>query len=177
MKQLLQKISEEALTLTPDFYSEEEKEGQWIGRNPATEAAIADTEKRLGIKLPNDVIEFYKTSNGTSVILNQTFGAFVPIEKVEWLKNEDAYLIECYKEMGEAYLNDLSNSIIIAGVNYCHSVLIIPPDGEHAKWRYWEFASYIPGETPFAGVEKYLERLVDFLTDQNRNKEATVIKS
>jgi hypothetical protein len=48
---------------------------------------------------------------------------------VDWLKNADAYLIECYAEMGEAYVNDLKNSIIIAGVNYCHSVLIIQPHG------------------------------------------------
>jgi hypothetical protein len=171
MKELLQQISKHSIFLNPDFYSEEEKAAQWIGRNSATDEAIAEAEKRMGVKLPNDVIEFYKTSNGTSVILNQSFGAFVPIEKVDWLKNADAYLIECYAGMGKAYVNDMKNSIIIAGINYCHSVLIIQPYGEHKEWRYWEFASYTPGETAFAGIEKYLERLEDFLNDQVINED------
>jgi hypothetical protein len=170
VKKILQKISEEAIALTPGSYSEEEKASQWIGRNPATNEAIAKTEQRLGITLPEDVVELYKTSDGTSVILNQTFSGFMPVEQIDWLKNADAYLIECYAEMGEAYVNDLKNSIIIAGIGYVHNVLIIQPYGEHTEWRYWEFASYIPGETPFNGIEKYLERLLDFLTDQNKNK-------
>lgn len=171
MKHLLQQISTETLQLNPDVYSAEEIASQWIGRNPATDEAILEAEKKLGITLPKDVIELYKISNGTSVILNQTFGAFAPIEQMDWLKNADAYLIECYAGMGEAYVNDMKNSIIIAGLNYCHSVLIIQPYGEHKEWRYWEFASYNPGESPFAGIEKYLERLCDFLKDQNRNKD------
>jgi hypothetical protein len=107
----------------------------------------------LGIKLPADVVEFYKVSNGTPVILNQPFGAFAPIEQIDWLRNADPYLIECYAGMGEDYMNDLKNSIIIAGINYCHSVLIIQPYGEHKEWPYWEFASYTPGETPIEGIK------------------------
>jgi hypothetical protein len=171
MKEQVQQISKETLYLNPDFYSDEEKASQWIGRKPATDEAIADTEKRLGIKLPEDVVEFYKISNGTSVILNQTFGGFMPIEEIDWLKNADAYLIECYAGISQGLTNDLNNSIIIAGLNYCHSVLIIPPYGEHKIWRYWEFASYNPGETPFDGIKKYLERLDDFLKDQIINKD------
>jgi cell wall assembly regulator SMI1 len=70
MKQLLQQISKDTIKLHPDFYSDEEKAAQWIGRNPATDEAIAEAEKRMGIKLPNDIVEFYKISNGTSVIIN-----------------------------------------------------------------------------------------------------------
>jgi hypothetical protein len=171
MKELIQQISKDTIKLDPDFYSQEEKAAQWIGRNPATAEAIAETENRLGIKLPDDVVAFYKTSNGTSIILDQTFGAFVPIEKVDWLKNADAYLIECYAGMGEAYVNDMKNSIIIAGVQYTHSVLLIQPYGEHKEWRYWEFASYFPGENAFQGMNAYLTRLVDFLKDQIINKD------
>jgi SMI1 / KNR4 family (SUKH-1) len=171
MKDLLKQISTQALKLTSDFYSAEEKASQWIGRNPATDAAIADTEKRLGIKLPEDVIEFYKASNGTSIISEHSFGAFVPIEKVDWLKNADAYLIECYNGMGEDYVNDLNNSIIISGVEYVHSVLLIQPYGKHEAWRYWEFASYYPGEHPFQGMHAYLSRLVNFLNDQVINED------
>jgi cell wall assembly regulator SMI1 len=93
MKNLLQKISEEAIALNSDFFTDEEKTTLWIGRNPATDEAIANAEKKIGIKLPNDVIELYKASNGTSVILNQTFCAFMPIEQIDWLKNADSGLI------------------------------------------------------------------------------------
>ncbi len=113
MQEILQKISKEAISLNPGFFSEEEKTTQWIGRNPATTETITEVENKLGIKLPNDVIELYKVSNGTSVILNQSKSAFMPIEQIDWLKNVDPYLIECYAEMGEAYVNDLKNSIMM----------------------------------------------------------------
>jgi hypothetical protein len=177
MKTLLEQLSKEALALNLDFFTDEEKTTQWIGRNPATDEAIANAEKKLGIKLPNDVIELYKTSNGTSVILNQTFCAFMPIEQIDWLKNADAGLIEAYAGITDELTNGLTNSIIIAGIMYPHCVLIIPPYGEYKEWQYWEFANYVPGETPFRGIEKYLERLIDFLTEQNKNKNETLNKA
>ncbi len=169
MKKILQQLSKEAIKCNPDLFSKQEKAEQWIGRNPASDEAIAAVEKKLGVILPEDVIELYKVSNGTSVILNQTFSGFIPIEQIDWLKNADSNLIECYAEMGEAYVNDLKNSIIIAGINYCHNVLLIQPYGEHAAWRYWEFASYYPGQVQFEGIQKYLEKLVDFLMAQNNH--------
>jgi SMI1 / KNR4 family (SUKH-1) len=173
VKNLLKKLSEQAIKFENHNFSDDEVKNKFIGRLSATDEAISATEKRLGVKLPNDIKEFYKISNGTAIILNQTFGAFEPIEKIDWLKNADAYLIECYAEMGEDHTNDLKNSIIIAGINYCHNVLIIQPYGKHKKWRYWEFASYVPGETPFRSIKKYLERLLDFMTDQNKSKAET----
>jgi hypothetical protein len=171
MKELLTQISQQAIALSPDFFTEEEKSTKWIGRNPATAEAIHEAEAKLSVTLPKDVVEFYKNSNGTSIILNQTFGGFVPIEKIDWLKNVDAYTIECYAEMGKDYVNDLSNSIIISGIGYVHNVLLIQPYGNHKEWRYWEFASYIPGESPFQGLKEYLQRLLDFLTDQKVHKD------
>jgi SMI1 / KNR4 family (SUKH-1) len=167
MKQLLKSISKEAIALNPNFFGKE-KNKQWIGREPAKKEAIAEVEKKLGIKLPKDVIEFYKITNGTSVILNQTYGAFIPLEQIDWLKNADPFLIECYTEMGEAYVNDLINSIIISGINYAHSVLIIQPYNEYNEWRYWEFASYFPGERPFKNMQEYLLQVNNFLIEQNK---------
>lgn len=158
MKKLLKQLSEQAIQFENHIFSEEEVITKYIGRNPATDEAIAETEKKLGVKLPEDVTDFYKTSNGTSIILNQSFGAFEPIEKIDWLKNADPYLIECYAGITDKLTESLNNSIIIAGLNYWHNVLIIQPYGKHKTWRYWEFASYILGETPFEGIEKYLER-------------------
>jgi SMI1 / KNR4 family (SUKH-1) len=173
MKDLLKALSKEAIANNPDFFTEEEKQAQWIGRPAATDEAIAATEKKLGITLPADVLALYKITNGTAVVLNQTFGAFEPIEKVDWLKNADPGLIEAYSGITEDLTNDLSNSIIIAGIMYPHCVLLIQPYGRHEVWRYWEFANYLPGEIPFQGIEKYLERLHDFVSEQNINKAET----
>jgi SMI1 / KNR4 family (SUKH-1) len=176
MKELLKQISIQAIALEADSYSQAEIAAQWIGRAPASLADIKATEARLGIGLPADVKTFYKATNGTSVLLTHTFGAFEPIEKIAWLKDIDAYTIECYAGMGEDYVNDLKNSIVIAGISYVHMILLIQPYGKHKKWRYWEFASYIPGETEFKGVKKYLERLHDFLSNQNKYKAEMEVK-
>lgn len=148
------------------MFSKQEIESQWIGTEPALEEDIICTEERLGVKLPLDVIKLYRITNGTSVILNQTFCGFMPIQKIDWLKKADPYLIECYSEMGEEYVEDLNNSIIIAGLEFPHSILIIQPFGKHEDWRYWEFASYVPGETPFGGIMEYLERINQFLSKE-----------
>jgi cell wall assembly regulator SMI1 len=172
IKDLLKQISIHAIKGNPDFYTEQEKIELWIGRAPATEAEIKDTQIRLGIELPKDVIEFYKLSNGTSVIANQTFGDFTEISKIDWLKNIQANTIEDYAEMGESYVNDLKNSIIISGVNQAHQIFIIQPYAENKEWRYWEFAHFYPGERPFDGIVKYLEDKNAFLRDmlENPNK-------
>lgn len=171
MEKHLKSISKNATLLCPDNFSEEEKKLQWIGKSPATEIEITTAEKRLGIELPEDVKEFYKNTNGTSEILSHTFCGFDAIENIDWLKNAIPDMLIWHAEMGEAYVADLTNSIIIAGVNHVHNILIIQPYGKHKIWRYWEFATYIPGETEFKGIEKYLERINDFLKDQIKNKD------
>ena len=103
-------------------------------------------------------------------MLNKTFGAFVPIEQIDWLVNIQKETLVDYCEMPESYLLDLKNAIIISGINYVHKVLIIQPYGEFKDWKYWEFASYIPGENVFDGITNYLEKLNDFLIEQLKNK-------
>lgn len=174
MYKALKKISLNAILLSPDNFAEQEKQNCWIGREPSSDEAIAKAEQRLGVSLPNDVKEFYKVSNGTAEILSHTFSGFDAIEKIDWLKNAIPDIITNYAEMGETYAADLTNSIIIAGVNHVHNILIIQPHGVHKNWRYWEFTTYTPGENEFAGVEKYLDRLDDFLSEQIKNKNETL---
>ncbi len=173
MKKILQQLSANSIALYPDNFSEQEKQTQWIGNSAATEIEITEAEKRLDIKLPDDVKEFYKITNGTSEVLNQTFGGFDPIDSIDWLKNIQPETMEHYAEMGAEYVENLKYSIIIAGQNHPHQVFIIAPHGKHEEWQYWEFAHYIPGENIFEGIEKYLERLNDFLEDQIKNKSET----
>jgi hypothetical protein len=170
LKYLLQQISQNAIDLNPENYSKKEKKDIWIGQIPATTEAIADAQRRLGLILPEDIVELYKISNGTSEILRQTFGGFDAIESIDWLKKLQPETIEAYAGMGKEYMENLTNSIVISGANHPHMVLIIQPYGSSNKWRYWEFAHYIPGENVFEGIEKYLDRLNDFLKDQIKNK-------
>jgi hypothetical protein len=170
----LQQISKNAIALHPENYAEDEKLNNWIGNKPASEDDIALAEKRLQVELPQDVKNLYSEINGTSEILKQTFGGFDPIDKIDWLRNIQPETIEAYAGMGEDYIEALNNSIVIAGVNHPHMVLIIQPYGRFKKWRYWEFAGYIPGENEFYGIEKYLDRLNDFLVDQIKNKDTAI---
>jgi hypothetical protein len=170
IQQYLKKISHHAIALDPENYSEKEVANKWIGNEPATKEGIQATEKRLGVELPQDVKDLYQETNGTSEILKQTFASFDPIDQIEWLKNLQPETIEAYEGMGKAYIKALNHSIVIAGANHPHMVLIIQPYGKRKKWRYWEFAGYIPGENEFFGIEKYLDRLSDFLADQIKNK-------
>jgi SMI1 / KNR4 family (SUKH-1) len=171
--QHLKSISTNAIELNPELYSDKEKLKQWIGKPPANDNEIAATEKRLGIALPKDVIEFYKITNGTSEILSHTFSEFMTISQIDWLKNLQPETIDAYSGMGEAYVADLTNSILIAGLNHAHQILIIQPCDENTTWKYWEFASYLPGESAFNGIEKYLDRIDNFLKDQVKNKAET----
>ncbi len=166
IQQYIQNISKNAIALHPEQYTEAEIKEQYIGKAPATEDAISATEKRLGIALPKDVIEFYKISNGTLELCKQTFGDFTAIEKIEWLKKIQPETIEAYAGMGEAYEANLNNSILLAGENHPHQILLIQPRGDKKDWQYWEFAAYIPGENSFKGIENYLERIDDFLKNQ-----------
>jgi hypothetical protein len=170
IKTLLSSISKNSITLNPEFFAENEKANNWIGKTPASENAIETTEKRLAIKPPQDVVDLYKISNGTTEILHQTFSGFDAIETIDWLKNLQPDTIGAYADMGEEYLETLKNSIVIAGANQPHMVLIIQPYLKTKDWRYWEFAHYIPGENEFFGIEKYLERLNQFLKDKLKNK-------
>ena len=173
MKKLLKNISKNAILLHPENFSTQEKESFWIGNEPFTNKEISKAENKLGIRLPEDVKEFYKISNGTSVILNQTFSGFLPIDKIDWMKNMQPQTFIDYEEMGEDYTDHLKNSIVIAGENYLHQVLIIQPFGENKEWQYWEFASYIPSENILKSIKSYLERLDDFLIEQLKNKNET----
>jgi hypothetical protein len=174
IKEYINQISRNAILLNTEHYSDAQKINNWIGNEPATDEAIKKAQAKLGTQLPNDVIDLYQTTNGTSEILKQTFGGFDPIETIDWLKNLQPETIEAYTAMGEEYIEALNNCILIAGANHPHSVLIIQPYGKFTKWRYWEFAHFLPGENEFKGILKYLERLNDFLEEQIKNKAETI---
>jgi hypothetical protein len=170
MKSLLIQLSKNAIAIYPEGFTEIEKAAQWIGKLPATDMAIAEAEKRLNVTLPADYKEFIKISNGTSILLDQTFGGFMPIEKIDFMVNLEPDTIANYAGISDDMTENLKNSIIVSGQNYIHLVLLIQPHGKFKDWQYWEFAHYTPGETPVENIQAYLTRINDFLVEQLKSE-------
>lgn len=92
---------------------------------------------------------------------------FLPIERVDYLKNIDNELIEIWTKDGIPTIGEeLEKSIIIGGINEEQYFLIIPPNSKNLKWRYWKFASWIPGEEEYKSLYNYFEEVSDFLNQQ-----------
>lgn len=70
---------------------DEARLSQWMGYSPATESAIAESERRLGRPLPPSLRCFYSVSNGW-----RATGYFIynvlPVEAIGWLRDLEAHL-------------------------------------------------------------------------------------
>jgi cell wall assembly regulator SMI1 len=170
MLKTLQEISKKALLLHDFDFADEQVKTKWIGTTAAQYKEISDAEKRLKIKLPDDYIEFLKISNGfpqTSLISC----SFLPIDKIDYLKTLEEDLVEIWSEnddlteVGEA----LASSILIGGFNEEQQFLLVPPNGRIDKWRYWKFASWIPGEHEFSSMKEYFISELSFLKEQTKD--------
>mgnify|MGYP001555137069 FL=1 len=64
MKEMLSRISSEAIELGDCKYSELQVKSKWIGHDPASEQQIEQLEKRLLIRLPEDFNHVLMLSNG-----------------------------------------------------------------------------------------------------------------
>jgi RNA polymerase subunit RPABC4/transcription elongation factor Spt4 len=135
MEKLLIAISEKAIKYEDFNFSREQIENNWLGTIPATEKQISETEKKLGIKLPKDYIDFIKVTNGFSAP-NDVEPSFENIENIDFLKNIEPFAIEAY-----SYLSELKNAILIAGIEEEQYFLLIPPESENEEWKYWKFAN------------------------------------
>ena len=95
---------------------------------------------------------------------------FLPVDKVDYLINIDEDLVEIWNNHSD--LNNigqaLSESLLIGGLNEEQYFLLIPPNSAINKWRYWEFASWIPGENEFKNLKDYLKSELSFLKEQTR---------
>lgn len=166
MKSLLFQISDTALKLKDIEFSKSQMDNQWLGEEPACDSVILDVENRLKVQLPNDYRGFLLITNGFAAP-NDIEPTFMPIERIDYLKYIDNELIEIWikdgiPEIGE----DLRRSILIGGIDEEQYFLIIPPDSKNLKWRYWKFASWIPGEEEYKSLYNYFEDVLDFLNQQ-----------
>lgn len=156
MKNLLTSISEKAIRYEDFNFTPEQIETNWLGTIPASEKQISDVENKLGIKLPNDYIEFIKITNGFSAP-NQIEPSFESIENIDFLKNIDPFTIEAYG------LPELENAILVAGIEEEQYFLLLPPESKNGEWKYWIFANWHAGENPYENLKEYFENVLQFI--------------
>ncbi len=169
MHNILKEISERAILLNEFEFPEVNIQTKWLGTDAASKTAITKTEKRLQIKLPDDYINFISSTNGFPAVTNVGI-TFLPIEKIDYLKNLDPSLIEIWSEFEELKETSLAleKSILVGGLEEEQSFLLIPPYDRHKKWRYWHFAAWTPGEWPFKNVEAYFKHELKFLKKETK---------
>ncbi|USD26153.1 MULTISPECIES: SMI1/KNR4 family protein [Flagellimonas] len=166
MKSLLSQISDTALKLKDIEFTISQVDNQWLGNEPSSESGISEVEKRLNVEFPSDYKDFLLISNGFAAP-NDVEPTFLPIERVDYLKNIDNELIEIWTRDGISETGEeLKRSILIGGIDEEQYFLIIPPDSKNQKWRYWKFASWIPGEEEYKSLYNYFEDVSDFLNQQ-----------
>tara|TARA_R100001230_G_C5568225_1_gene90748 strand:- start:113 stop:625 length:513 start_codon:yes stop_codon:yes gene_type:complete len=166
MNELLKLISERAIELADFDFTQEQTKNKWLGTLPASEDEIKLTEKRLGIELPADFKLFLSITNGFSAP-NDIEPTFVPISKIDFLKNIDSFIIEAYSIDGiENIGKELEKSIIIGGLNQEQYFLLIPPNSKKEFWKYWKFANWYPGEEEYENLESYFSEVLKFMNEQ-----------
>ncbi|MFN0200512.1 MAG: SMI1/KNR4 family protein [Bacteroidia bacterium] len=167
MRKMLQEISAKAILLNEYDFSQAQIDAAWLGTTPANEKEIDLIQNKLGVKLPDDYISFLSITDGFPQYYSTTV-TFLPIKKIDYLRNIDNDLIEMWGEAKE--LKDISDalqrSILVGGINEEQYFLLIPPKTEKGKWKYWLFASWIPGESEFENLEAYFRQKLTALQEE-----------
>lgn len=166
MNNLLKKISEKAIEFADFEFTQEQVKNKWLGTKPTPETDIKQAEKRLGVEFPTDFKEFLSITNGFSAP-NETEPTFVPINKIDFLKNIDNDIIEAYSVEEEYSLEEeLKSSIVVGGINEEQYFLLLPPDSNNDEWRYWKFANWIPGAEEYDDLDSYFTEVLDFMIEE-----------
>jgi cell wall assembly regulator SMI1 len=168
MKKSLEILFEKSIVLGDVEYSDTQIKSRWVGNPPATVEEIENTEKRLGLKLPQDYIELVTIANGFPTCSNSVEPSFQKVEEIDFYKNYQWNVIDTWKEMGELkdVVRELEKAIIVAGFEEEQQFLIIPPSDGQQKWKYWKFAMWIPGEEEYKDLKSYFESVIEFLNGQ-----------
>lgn len=162
MKELLKELSISSIQLGDIAYSEQQIKTQWLGSDsPSTKEDIQYVETRLGIKFPDDYKEFLLITNGFAST-NDVEPKFEPVQKVDYLKNLDDFLVSVWKQDGTMDIgDDLERSILVGGIDEEQYFLLIPPKTNEG-WKYWKFASWIPGQEIFDNLNVYFSYVLNF---------------
>jgi len=167
MKKILKGISELAIQSGYSQYLTEQKESKWLGNYPAKVEDIEYAEEKLGIKLPQDYRDFLLLTNGFAATSNYTEPRFEAIENVDYLVKIDSFMVATWNQKGlEDIGKELARSILIGGIEEEQYFLIIPPQSPNSYWKYWKFASWIPGEYPFKNLLAYFTSVLKNMEDR-----------
>lgn len=163
MKQILKDISVKAIELG-DYnfdFTNEQMNSTWIGYGPVMKDEIEKTEKRLGISLPQDYVNFIRISNGFHAA-SSVEPSFCSVNKIDYLKNIDSELFEIWIETGNAEIgNKMKTAIKVGGFDEEQYFFLIPPSKENPNWEYWIFAAWAPGETIYNSMIEYFKSVLE----------------
>ena len=163
---ILKLVSSTSISLGDFPFTEEQTKNNWIGNAPASLENIAKVEKQLNIILPDDYKIFLKVSNGFHAS-NSVEPRFISVNEIDYLKNIDPELINIWIETGNTEIEiELKNSIVIGGINEEQYFLLIQPTEKQKTWRYWKFASWIPGEEEYPDFINYWKSVISFNQEQ-----------
>jgi len=165
LKKILKKISETAIKQGEFTFTAEQLASKWLGNEPASAAEIKELEERLQITLPKDYKDFLSITNGFTTPNENIEPSFESVVNVGFLKDIDPDIIEIWINNDELLdvAVKLARSIVVGGRNEEQYFLLVPPLIENGPWEYWKFASWIPGEDPYEGMENYFINALDFL--------------
>lgn len=157
MKKILTDLFQKSLTTKDNnYFTPEQIKNNWIGNPPATKKEIEETELRLGIELPIDYKEFLLIANGYPTYNDAVEPSFEKITQIQYLKDFYPDIIDIWRDTGnEDISKELAKSIIIAGKQEEQWFLLIPPTDKNDNWKYWKFASWIPGEIEYKNLTEY----------------------
>ncbi len=159
MKKILENLFKKSIEVGDVKYSDEEVRSNWIGNRPATLKIIETAEKKLNVSLPEDYKELLLVANGFKTSSHAVEPNFLPVEKIDYLKNLDPFIVEGYED---TLFDELERSIVIGGEAETQ-FLLIPPKQQESKWKYWKFAHWIPGEMEYENLTAYLNNVINFL--------------
>ena len=167
MKDTLNILFDKSIQLGEANYTEKQVELKWIGNPPVSSIEIEEAESRLGIIFPQDYIELLTIANGFPTCSNSVEPSFLKVSEIDFYKNYHWNVIDDWSETGELddIVSELKRAIMIAGHGEEQQFLIIPPTASNNKWKYWKFATWIPGEEVHADLHSYLVSVIDFLND------------
>lgn len=159
MERLLKKLFEKSIEVGTVEYTKEEVNSNWIGASPTSIETIHKIEEKLKISFPQDYKDLLLIANGFKMSNDGVEPSFIEIEEVDYLKNIEPFIIECYEDT----LAELEESILIGGKREEQKFLLIPPSNDKENWRYWKFANWIPGIHEYKNLEHYLKDVINFI--------------
>lgn len=173
LKTVLDSMAVQAIKSGEIVYDKEVTGKSWLGYAPADTVAITAAEQRLGVTFPDEYRSFLLLTNGWRAT-GYTGASFLPVEKIGWLKDLDAQLVEIFG----AALDDIDpqqaagfrRSILIGGLHEEQQVLLVPPGGKDTAWQCWYYASSLPGILPYPSLRFYLEHLLWGMEDAAKRR-------